>query len=95
MQLLTVFTKSAANRCQRVKIIGIKQHHYDCIFQIHLKYLYKYTFFSKEYLEFGDILTIDDLQQLYLDYRKKLRPVGKIFLFLDEIQLIDGWDAIA
>ena len=49
-------------------------------------------YINKEYLEFGDVLTVDDLQRLYLDYRQELQPVGKVFLFLDEIQLIEGWE---
>jgi predicted AAA+ superfamily ATPase len=32
------------------------------------------------------------LENLLVFYRKKLQPKGKIFLFIDEIQNIDGWE---
>ena len=47
---------------------------------------------NKDYLEFGDIITFDDLQNLYVEYRQKLKPLGKVYLFLDEIQLVKGWE---
>lgn len=32
------------------------------------------------------------LLELLDDYRKQLRPVGKIYVFLDEVQEIEGWE---
>lgn len=47
---------------------------------------------NKEYLEFGDIKTAEDLQQLYQEYRLTFRPTGKVYLFLDEVQLVLQWE---
>lgn len=47
---------------------------------------------NKEYLEFGDIITAEDLQNLYVEYRQTLKPDGKVYLFLDEIQLVENWE---
>lgn len=27
-------------------------------------------------------------------YKKELNPVGKIYIFIDEIQMIDGWEKV-
>ncbi len=47
---------------------------------------------NKEYLEFGDIKTAEDLQQLYQEYRSTFHPQGKVYLFLDEVQLVLQWE---
>lgn len=47
---------------------------------------------NKEYLEYGEILTAEDLQNLYDEYKKALKPKGKVYLFLDEIQLVKNWE---
>ena len=47
---------------------------------------------NKEYMEYDDIRSADDLQQLYIEYRQTFSPQGKVWLFLDEIQLIDAWE---
>ena len=49
-------------------------------------------YINTEYLEFCGLKTVDDLQSLYQEYREKLQPQGKIYLFLDEIQLIKDWE---
>jgi len=49
-------------------------------------------YINKEYLEFGDIKTAEDLQQLYQEYRSTFRPTGKVYLFLDEVQLVLQWE---
>ena len=49
-------------------------------------------YINKEYLEFGDVKTADDLQQLYQEYRSVLQPRGKVYLFLDEVQLVLQWE---
>lgn len=33
-----------------------------------------------------------ELEQLYQAYRQELKPVGKVYLFIDEIQYIDEWE---
>ena len=47
---------------------------------------------NKEYLEFDFIETYQDLEKLYQLYRQKQKPEGKVYLFLDEIQNIEGWE---
>ena len=49
-------------------------------------------YINKEYLEFGDVKTADDLQQLYQEYRETFKPNGKVYLFLDEVQLVQQWE---
>ncbi|MEL5893956.1 ATP-binding protein [Bacteroides sp. GD17] len=47
---------------------------------------------NKEYLEFDFIETYQDLEKLYQLYRQKQKPEGKVYLFFDEIQNIEGWE---
>jgi predicted AAA+ superfamily ATPase len=47
---------------------------------------------NKEYIELDFVKTYGDLGNLLVFYRKKLQPKGKIYLFIDEIQNIEGWE---
>ena len=49
-------------------------------------------YINKEYMEFNMLQSADDLQTLYLEYRKTLKPNGKVYLFIDEIQYINQWE---
>lgn len=49
-------------------------------------------YINKEYLEFGDVKTAEDLQLLYQEYRTVFHPQGKVYLFLDEVQLVLRWE---
>ena len=49
-------------------------------------------YINKEYLEYNALQTCDDLQDFYDEYRQKLQPQGKVYLFLDEVQLIQNWE---
>ena len=49
-------------------------------------------YINKEYLEFGDVKTADDLQRLYQEYRSVLQPSGKVYLFIDEVQQVLQWE---
>jgi predicted AAA+ superfamily ATPase len=49
-------------------------------------------YINKEYLEYGNILTAEDLQDLYNTYKKELHPTDKVYLFIDEIQYIKDWE---
>ncbi len=45
--------------------------------------------------EFEELKWISDSESLYNavnEYRKKLKPEGKVYLFLDEVQEIKGWE---
>ena len=51
------------------------------------------TFFvNKEYLAFDSIISYQDLEDLFQDYRKTFSPQGKVYIFLDEVQEISGWE---
>jgi predicted AAA+ superfamily ATPase len=49
-------------------------------------------YFSKEYLAFSAVKTAQDLESLYLYYRKQFDIKGKVYLFLDEIQNVAQWE---
>ncbi|MDL2228410.1 ATP-binding protein [Odoribacter sp. OttesenSCG-928-L07] len=47
---------------------------------------------NKEFTEFDFLTDYTDLENLLSLYRKKLSPQDKIWLFIDEIQNINGWE---
>ena len=47
---------------------------------------------NKEYTDFDFIVKYKDLDDLVRFYKKKLNVSGKVFLFIDEIQNIAGWE---
>lgn len=47
---------------------------------------------NKEFSDFDFISTYEDLNNLIKEYRKEKEIEGKIYIFIDEIQLIDGWE---
>jgi predicted AAA+ superfamily ATPase len=49
-------------------------------------------FVNKEFIAFDDIRTASDLEDLFTYYRSQLQVEGKIYIFLDEVQNIDGWE---
>ena len=49
-------------------------------------------YINKEFIEFDFVRDYNDLEALLNTYRKALAPEGKIYLFIDEIQNIDGWE---
>lgn len=49
-------------------------------------------YINKEYLEFDFIDNYQELEKLYQLYREKLKPQGKVYLFFDEIQNVEGWE---
>lgn len=49
-------------------------------------------YLNKEYLEFDEIKDYHDIHNLLNFYKNQLHPKGKIYLFLDEIQSISGWE---
>lgn len=49
-------------------------------------------YINKEYLEYDFIRTYADLEDLYRHYRQELRPEGRVYLFIDEVQDIEGWE---
>jgi len=51
-------------------------------------------YLNKEIIEFDEINNYKDLQKLIEIYKKELKVKGKIYLFIDEVQEIDGWEKI-
>jgi uncharacterized protein len=49
-------------------------------------------FINKEFIEFDDIKDYKNLNRLIQGYREELKPVGKVYLFIDEIQNIYQWE---
>ncbi|HPI19767.1 MAG TPA: ATP-binding protein [Candidatus Kapabacteria bacterium] len=49
-------------------------------------------YINKEYTDFDFISNYLDLEKIIDLYKEKLAPVGKIYLFIDEIQNIGGWE---
>ena len=49
-------------------------------------------YLNKEYVELDFVKTYSDLENLLVFYKKELQPKDKIYLFIDEIQNIDGWE---
>lgn len=49
-------------------------------------------YINKEYLEFDFINQYQDLEELFQLYKNTFNPQGKIYLFIDEIQNIRGWE---
>ncbi|MCL2561187.1 MAG: ATP-binding protein [Rikenellaceae bacterium] len=51
-------------------------------------------YINRELAEFDFLKTYKDLDELVKSYRKELKPVGKVYIFIDEVQMIDGWETI-
>ena len=49
-------------------------------------------YINKEYIELITLGSAIELEKLYQTYREVLKPVGKVYLFIDEIQYIDEWE---
>ncbi len=51
-------------------------------------------YLNKELTDFDDIKNYKDLSKLIQYYKKQLRISGKVYIFLDEVQEIVGWEKI-
>src|SRR5690554_1984971 len=49
-------------------------------------------YINKEYMELATLRNAAELEQLYKAYREALKPTGKVYIFIDEIQYIDEWE---
>lgn len=49
-------------------------------------------YINKEYMEFATLRNAIELEQLYKTYREALNPIGKVYIFIDEIQYIEEWE---
>lgn len=49
-------------------------------------------FISKEFIEFNFVEDFMALESLFQCYLNELKPEGKVYLFIDEVQNIKGWE---
>jgi len=56
------------------------------IFYINKEYI------NKEFIEFDFLTTYTELEETVNAYKASLEPKGKFYLFIDEIQMIKGWE---
>jgi len=49
-------------------------------------------YINKEFIELITLQNAVELEELYKKYRQKLKPKGKVYLFIDEIQYIEEWE---
>ena len=49
-------------------------------------------YINKEFTDFDFIKDYKDLDKLIKVYREEVKPEGKVWLFIDEIQNVDGWE---
>jgi len=50
------------------------------------------VYLNKEFTDFDFIGNYKELEKLIEIYRNKINPKGKIYLFIDEVQNIEGWE---
>lgn len=51
-------------------------------------------FINREFTDLDFLKTYKELDGLIKAYKKELNPSGKIYIFIDEIQLIEGWEKV-
>lgn len=51
-------------------------------------------FINKEFTGFDFLTNAKELDELIKLYKSELKPVGKVYIFIDEIQNIDGWEKV-
>ncbi len=49
-------------------------------------------YINKEYMELITLRSAVELEELYKVYREEMKPEGKVYLFIDEIQYIEEWE---
>lgn len=51
-------------------------------------------FINREFFDFEFLKTYKDLDELIKLYMREQHAEGKVFIFVDEVQLIDGWEKV-
>lgn len=51
-------------------------------------------FVNRELVAFDFLKTYKDLDDLFKLYKARVKPQGRIYIFIDEIQNIDGWERV-
>lgn len=86
---------------QVIAVLGVRRSGKSTILQQYIKRLVNKKISPKNilYINFEDVrfkeFNIDLLNRIYDVYLEYLQPVGKQYVFLDEIQKIQGWERFA
>jgi len=51
-------------------------------------------FINLEFADLDFLKTYKDLDELIKSYKKELQPQGKVYIFIDEIQIIEEWEKV-
>jgi len=51
-------------------------------------------YLNKEFIEFDYVIDYKDLEELINLYKTRLKPKGRVYLFIDEIQTINQWEKL-
>jgi hypothetical protein len=51
-------------------------------------------FINREFSDLDFLKTFKELDELIRSYKKELKPLGKVYIFIDEIQIIEGWEKV-
>ncbi len=51
-------------------------------------------FINREFADFDFLKTYKELDELIKSYKKALQPKGKVYIFIDEVQLIEEWEKV-
>ena len=51
-------------------------------------------FINREFTGYDFLKNYQDLDELIKAYKKAVKPVGKVYIFIDEIQMIEGWERV-
>lgn len=51
-------------------------------------------FINREFTDFDFLKTFKELDELIRLYKEELKPVGRVYVFIDEVQLIEGWEKV-
>ena len=51
-------------------------------------------FINREFADLDFLRTYKDLDELIKSYKKELKPKGKVYIFIDEVQIIEQWEKV-
>lgn len=51
-------------------------------------------FINKEFTDFEFLANYKDLDTLIKVYKTEMKPVGRVYIFIDEVQNIEGWEKV-
>jgi len=51
-------------------------------------------YINREFTDFDFLKTYKDLENLINLYKRELKPVGKVYIFIDEVQVIEEWEIL-